>query len=62
MSNATITVAYEGRSVDIELDGTELSEVIQRDRTAYYYLTNASKGFITDKVEDALRELRVAPS
>jgi hypothetical protein len=52
--NATITVAYKGQTVVIDLDGTELSETRQRDGSLHRYLTNASRDFISDQVEKAL--------
>lgn len=53
MSNATVTVAYEGREVVITLDGTELCGV----SGDHLYLANSSKGFISDEVEQALIEV-----
>jgi len=47
--NATVTVTYGGKSVTIELSGTEL----QSGR----YLNNASRGFVADEVERALLSL-----
>lgn len=52
--NASVTVTYGSKSVTFELSGTELSEVgVDRRR----YLSNASRGFIADKVERALKDL-----
>lgn len=56
-SNATITVALDGRSVTFELDGPELSETTQADGSVHRYLTNASQHFITTQVEAALLSL-----
>lgn len=55
--NATITVSYNGEDRVIELDGSELSCVEQRDRTLHYYLSNGSRDWIGERVESALIEL-----
>jgi hypothetical protein len=54
--NATVTVTYKGKSVTFDLDGTELSEGVHLGHPGIpaFYLTNASKGFISDEVEKAL--------
>jgi hypothetical protein len=50
--NATVTVTYGGKSVTIELDGTELS-----DTGSHRYLSNASRDHVADEVERALLSL-----
>lgn len=51
--NATVTVTYDGKSVTFELDGTEMGY----DSAGGRYLTNASRAFIADNVEDALKQV-----
>lgn len=51
--NATITVKYGASEVTFELDGTELSQ----DSLGGTYLTTASKDFIAERVQHALRSL-----
>ena len=51
--NATITVAYKGREITFELQGSELSEGFEDE----YYLNNASKHMIAEQVEKALKGL-----
>jgi hypothetical protein len=51
--NATVTVTYGGKSVTVELSGTELSE----SSLGNGYLNNASRGFVADEVERALLSL-----
>lgn len=51
--NATITVTYAGADVTFDLDGNELSP----GSNDHLYLSNASRGFIADRVEQALIEL-----
>lgn len=51
--NAVITVAYNGHTVEIPLEGNELSHASDGKP----YLGNASRGFIADEVEKALINL-----
>jgi hypothetical protein len=53
-ANATVTVAYKGRTITIALDGTELSANEQANGSTHPYLTNASRDFIATEVEKAL--------
>jgi hypothetical protein len=50
--NATVTVTYDGKSVTIELNGTELS-----DTGSHRYLGNASRDYVASEVERALLSL-----
>ena len=52
-TNATVTVTLAGQSLAFELDKNELST----DSTGGRYLGNASRDYIADQVERALREL-----
>lgn len=54
-ANATVTVELDGRAVTFELDGTELAMSVSPDGSdGRPYLSNASRGFIADKVEASL--------
>jgi hypothetical protein len=55
--NASVTVAFEGKSVTFELDGPELSSTEQPDGSMLSYLNNASRGFVADEVERALLKI-----
>lgn len=58
--NATVTVTYGDKSETFELSGNELSEVARAEgKPPHRYLTNASRGFIADEVEQILRKIAV---
>lgn len=57
MANATITVSINGKERTIVLDGDELSSTTDQDGRVHKYLTNASRGFISDEIESALIDL-----
>lgn len=56
-ANATLTVALNGKTVVIELDGDELSRA---SSDGIPYLGNASRAWIAERVEAALLELTKA--
>ncbi|MGV8972211.1 MAG: hypothetical protein ACOH10_07800 [Rhodoglobus sp.] len=53
-TNATVTVTYNGKSVVVTLEGTELSSTKVVGGPVHYYLTNASRDYIATEVEKAL--------
>ena len=57
MTNATVTIAYEGITRTFELDGLELSTTVQHDGSDHVYLGNAGRDHIAEQAERALREI-----
>lgn len=63
--NAQVTVAYKGNSVTFDLEGYELSDSYSNGGEivpGHSYLNTASRGFIADHVEKALKDLRSTTS
>jgi hypothetical protein len=52
--NASVTVRYGDSEVTFELDGIELSNA---SVDGHLYLSNASRAFVADEVERALKEV-----